>query len=267
MAPLTARLLGLYLILAALLVNGAAAQAIVGCVLEDASGAPLTSAEVRILSEDGEILQRTISDSTGFFRMLAPLPGTYRVQALLIGYQEILSDPLALERGREINVEIRLSPNAVPLEPLRVVARRAYGNRLEEFYRRAEWARGSGFGRVLTRDDIDRIRAPYSRLYAPNVQMQRNAYYSVPRIGCIAETYLNGLSASLNEIDTIPSEQIEGVEIYVENQVPPEYRRFDGPCAVVLFWTRPEATHGRLLTVPRIIAGLAAIGAVIFIAR
>jgi hypothetical protein len=260
------------LLLALLLPRPAAAQAIVGRVLDDATGVPLAAVEVRLLTPDGRLQQRTLSDSTGLFRMRAPLPGRHVLEGSLLGYQPLRSAPLEIARNREVTLELRLSVNAVALDAIRVVAERAYGGgHLADYYRRAEWAQKSGFGKVLTRADIDRLRYPSSSSYAPGVRPVPGSpfeYVSEPRVGCRADTYVDNRRATLKDIDAaVTPENLEGVEIYVGMQVPFEFQRMPSPCAVVLYWTRPEARAGNRLTVPRIVAGLAALTAIFLLAR
>ena len=89
------------------------AQSVIGHVLDAATNAPLQGAEVRLLAEN-EVQQRVLSDSTGFFRLLAPLPGSYVIEAELLGFERSRSSPLELPVSRELNVEVRLSRTAIP---------------------------------------------------------------------------------------------------------------------------------------------------------
>ena len=96
----------------------------------------------------------------------------------------------------------------------------------------------------------------------------RNAYREyretdLHRLRFICKVKMIGLT--LSEIDMIPVNQLEGVEIYVGMQIPPEYLRARGPCAVVLFWTRPGS--GGLLTIPRIIAGAIIVTGILLFSR
>jgi hypothetical protein len=246
--------------------GGASAQSVIGRVFDVATNEALAGSEVRLLSAGGEVQQRALADTAGLFRLQAPLPGKYYLEAELLGFERSRSELLDLPVSRELNVEVRLSRTAIPLDPIRVIAVRNYGTRLSDFYRRAEWAANSGFGKVYTRADIDRINAPFSRLYAGIIKAVDNSeWVAEPRIGCQAVSYLDGIEARLSEIDMIPVNQLEGVEIYVGMQIPPEYLRARGPCAVVLFWTRPGS--GGLLTIPRIIAGAIIVTGILLFSR
>jgi hypothetical protein len=240
-------------------------QSIVGRVREDPGGAPLRGAEIRLLARDGTVLRRVLADSAGQFRLVAPSAGTFGLEAELLGYAVVRSSPLDVPLRRELDVELMMSRTAIPLEPIRVLAVRA-DNRLSDYYRRADWAERSGFGTVYTRADIERIRAPFARLYVDGTFKRDGAeWVAEPRIGCRAETYLNGMPASLNEIDMINPDELEGVETYVRMEVPPQYQRASGPCAVALFWTRMDG--GSPLTWPRLLGGLAIVTGIVLFAR
>jgi hypothetical protein len=260
------------LILLSLLVPSlTAAQVIAGRVLDEATGDILPSAEVRLLAPDGTIARRMMSDSTGTFRMLAPAPGQYMLEGVLFGYGTARSALLEIGRNREVVVELRLSRTAVVLAPVRVIANRTYGNtRLSAFYERADNARRTGIGKITTREDIERLKYGNVRNFAPNAHTLRDSYEEVsePKPGCYAATYLDGTAVSLREITQgITWENLEGVEFYEGFDIPFQFRTATGPCAIVLYWTRDGARGGSPLSLTRAAVALAAILAIILVAR
>lgn len=245
------------------------AQVIGGRVLEAGSNAALPTTEVRLLAADGTLLIRTLADSTGAFRMMAPAPGRYMLEGVLLGYSTARGALLEVARNRELVVELRLSRTALPLEAVRVIADRTMGGgRLAGYYRRADLAKRTGFGRVTTREEIERLRYGNVRNFAPNVHTARNEDVSEPRPGCIATTFLDNVHVPLREINAVLSwDDLEGVEFYQGNDVPVEYRNMSGPCAIVLYWTRSDVRIGQPLNMKRIAVAGAVILGIILIVR
>jgi hypothetical protein len=240
---------------AGLLSAGAAhAQVIVGQVLDETTSTPVTAAEVVLVDRSGGQRGQVLTDSTGWFRLAAPVPASYRVRASSLGYGRVETTEVNLEKGVELHLEIRLSSVAVPHEPLRIVARRPYRvGRLSEYYDRAQWTRKTGLGKVFMRDDIERMN-PF------NVS---SIIRTVPtRVGCEMTYLLDGLEIELDVLDSmIRPEEVEGVEVYRGiTQMPPEYSR-RGRCGLVMVWTRTDPPGMRPFTWKRVLlgAGLAAL--------
>ncbi|MGH7460302.1 MAG: carboxypeptidase-like regulatory domain-containing protein [Pseudomonas sp.] len=240
---------------AGLLSAGAAsAQSIIGQVLDETTGTPVTAAEVVLLDRSGGARGQSLADSAGWFRLAAPVPGHYRVRASSLGYARIETTEFNLEKGVELHLEVRLSSAAVPHEPLRIVARRPYRvGRLSEYYDRATWTRRTGLGRVYMRDDIERI-SPFD--VSQIIRM-------VPtRVGCQMTYMLDGLEIDLDALNSlIRPEEVEGIEIYRGvTQIPIEYTHRAG-CGLVLVWTRTDPPGMRPFTWKRVLfgAGLAAL--------
>ena len=218
----------------ALLVAGqATAQSLVGRALDEQTNAGLPAADVSLIDRSGAVRARAITDSAGWFRITAPAPGQYAVQAATLGYATSTSTNLQLPQGIELHIEIRLSSRAVPLEPLRVVAERRFRpGLLAQYYDRAEWSRNTGIGRVYMRDDIERMRPS---------RVQFLLAQTPPRAGCPMTYMLDGLTMPRDDIDrSIMPQDIEGVEIYrAKHQVPIEYSSRT-TCGLVLVWTRND---------------------------
>ena len=234
---------------ALLLQQAATGQAIVGRVLDETTGTGVTAAHVILLDRTGATRGQSFADSAGWFRLAAPIPGRYRVQASSLGYAPLESVDLNLEKGIELHLELRLSSTAVALEPLRIVARRAYRvGRLAEYYDRAQWTRRTGMGRIFMRDDIDRIR-PFS--VSSLVRMTPG------RLGCQPTYMLDGLPVENETLDSlIHPEDVEGVEIYRGSvQIPAEYMN-RASCGLVLVWTRLDAPGMKPFSWKRLLVGV-----------
>jgi hypothetical protein len=221
-------------LLASLLVAGqASGQALLGRTLDEQTNAGIAAAEVSLIDRSGAVRARAITDSAGWFRIIAPAPGQYAVQASTLGYATSTSANIQVAQGIELHIELRLSSRAVPLEPLRVVAeRRLRVGLLAQYYDRAQWARNTGMGRVYMRDDIERMHL---------TRVQNLLAQTPPRAGCAMTYMLDGLTMSRDDIDrSIMPEDVEGVEIYrAKHQVPVEYSSRT-TCGLVLVWTRND---------------------------
>jgi len=239
------RVLALWSILLLTTFVPAAAQLVTGKVIDHSTEAAVVAADLQLLNASGAIVGRTVSDSAGKFRMIAPLPGTYVVRATSLGYSMVQTRALALETARELEIELRLAVAGIPHEPLRVVAQRQYRiGRLAEYYQRADWVRKTGFGKIFTRDEIEAEHANNVLQFVRQVP---------PRAGCRFNYIVDGLNFSEDEADRIirPNE-LEGIEIYKSPNVPPQYAKY-GDC-IVLMWTRMDSNDTRPFSWKRVLA-------------
>lgn len=249
------RLLTLLSFALLLRVDAASAQLVTGKIIDQISETGVVAADVQLLDRAGAVVVRTVSDSAGNFRMIAPLPGVYLVRAVSLGYSTLQTRELELERARELQVELRLAASGIPHEPLRVIAQRQYRiGRLAEYYDRADWARRSGFGKIFTRDQIEAQRAQNVLQFVRQVPT---------RAGCRFNYLIDGLHLSEAEADqTIRPNELEGIEIYKSPNVPMQYEKY-GDC-VVLMWTRMDSNEMRPFSWKRVFAA-AGLGFVLFV--
>lgn len=103
----------------------ATAQTVVGQLLDDATGQPITAATVRLLDRYQAVVRTGVTGSHGEFQLGAPRVGRYQVRAEALGYHSALFPPLDLLDDEAVEIELRLAVDAVPIEPLRVVGERA----------------------------------------------------------------------------------------------------------------------------------------------
>jgi hypothetical protein len=215
--------------------EGVSAQSITGRALDLVTEGPVVAAQIELIDRRGDVRARSVTDSAGWFRLAAPQPGTYAVRATSIGYANAQTDTVGLDPGEELEVELRLGSQPVPLAPLRVIAQRTIRiGRLAQYYDRAEWSRKSGLGRVYTRDEVSSMRL--SRVSSLLDQ------YPV-RSTCRMTYMLDNLPMSRDDIDrSIMIDDVEGVEVYrAQHQVPAEYAHRT-TCGLVLVWTRADHT-------------------------
>ncbi len=241
-------------------VSAIGGQVIIGQVFDETTGTAVRAAEVLLVDGTKLTRARSLADSAGWFRLVAPVPGRYRVQASSLGYANLETVQLNLEKGVELHLELRLSSMAVPHEPLRIVARRPYRlGRLAEYYDRAQWTRKTGLGRVLMRDDIDRM----------GIFSVSSLIRTTPsRFGCQMTYMLDGLPIEPDILDSmIRPDEVEGIEIYRGfTQIPPQYMNRTN-CGLVLVWTRLDPPGARPFSWKRVFVGLGAAGVLFGLGR
>lgn len=247
----------------------AAAQVIAGTTLEAASGAAIAGVAVTLLGPDGTEKATAISDSAGLFRLLAPGSGSYTLRAVHIAYDTIASAPFELERNVQLDLELYMGVRPVELEPVVVVERRTIRGRLREYYERAERVKKSGFGKVLTREDLAELegRSAQEAVRRQPFVYEIGGYPGPPRIVfrrtgsyCTPTILIDGLPAESADLG-LPVSDIEGIEIYrgLAGQ-PPQYMN---SCGVILVWTRADG--GRPFTFKRLLAGLGVAAALLLL--
>lgn len=103
----------------------ACAQSIQGRLLDAATNDPIAGATVVLLDWEESSLQRSRStDAEGAFSLRLPAPGRYHLRASRLGYRELTSPPIDVREEEILEVELRLSTEAIPLAPLTVVSER-----------------------------------------------------------------------------------------------------------------------------------------------
>ena len=107
------------LIASVMISQSSAAQQVSGRVVDDQSRNALRAASVTLLRAD-TVLDRTVTDTRGFFRFRVTQPGAYRVQVELIGYAAGSADFTATSQDFQLPAVV-LRTQAVPLDS--VVAR------------------------------------------------------------------------------------------------------------------------------------------------
>ncbi|HEX6939451.1 MAG TPA: carboxypeptidase-like regulatory domain-containing protein [Longimicrobiales bacterium] len=235
----------------------AAAQVVRGTVVEATTGTPIGQAEVVLVDDGGKERRRVITDTHGLFLLEAPEAGRYTLAVRRIGFVAVQTPVVDVSESEAVAVEIRMSAEAIPLEPLVVVQRRWYGiARLDEFYRRADWNSKLGRGRIYYRDDIEH----YASL--------RHLFAMVPQgRSCPMQILVDGLPISeMEELDAFAHpDDVEGVEIYRgPAQVPPEYAHL-ATCGIALVWTRP--TRGKPFTWKRFFIAVGLAGLMVLLAN
>lgn len=177
--------------------DGMAAQEAVevaGTVVDDGTGEPVDGATVRLADSAGSA-RETITGPDGTFAFAQVAPGTYALAVRRLGY-ELLSTPLEIGPQTPPRVDVRLRPQAIPLDPLEVgVAGRppdlvesGFYDRMEEgwgTFFEPEWIEASKVGFVLLKDYLWVLqnRAPLSRCEKIPVYLDRRPIGTTPGWG------------------------------------------------------------------------------------
>ncbi len=246
-----------WLVVALLLVPVVAhAQTVIGTVTDQDTGAPIAGAVIELVAGDGSASIGAQTDSVGMFLIVAAAAGQFVVNVTHPEYVSVTVGDLALELDEALEIEILMGRDVVPLDPLRVTARRS--GRLSGYYDRLD---RPGFARFITRDEI--ARRPGARTTdllrdVPGVHVRHvrtttgtGDYLITMRLGqCLPVVYIDGIQVrqglgSGPDLMLRP-EMIEGIEVYRGSSGVPAQFVSDG-CGVVAFWTRTgqeEPGHG-----------------------
>jgi hypothetical protein len=226
---------------------------IVGRLRDGLTLTPVVAAEVTLITSLIAVPVRSLTDEEGRFLFSSVRPGSCRLEIEHLGYGTQWTT-FDVPRGGTIDVEVRVAPQPVRLEPLLVeVYPRSPRLEREGFYSRKKL----GFGHVFSRAELDDWRGSLSQ----NLQMVPGVYrypgdtaavvrmlahpgpYGVSR--CAPTVFVNGWRdpSVISVLDVYHPSQLEGVEVYrAWWEVPGKYRIRLYPsrlsCGVILLWLR-----------------------------
>lgn len=209
-----------------------------GIVRTQDSSVPIGGAiaEIRLLDI------RAVSDSFGVFRIAGLPAGEHQLEVRALGFTAVAMT-VRIEQDTTSVVQVALVP--VPLPVLDVESGQRRGDeRMRGFHNR----RTAGFGRFLTRDDIERRNVtdtkellrgiPGVRLVGERVQMSSSS--STPR--CLVQYFVDAIhitGAPFDFLRQFRPRDIEGIEVYRgPAETPPEFSRGGAQCGVIAIWTR-----------------------------
>lgn len=203
-----------------------------------------------------------VTDLTGAYVVASSVVERVRLDVQRVGYNPLLSEPIALTFGESVRLDLTLSPAPIPLEPVVATATPVQSWNLDRFMERQR----TGGGRYLGPQQIAEL-APRSAIQAVlrtgagqfladergNGLLMRGDrnIYCVPRVFIDGTEQLTpderrrsggrrGLTG-FNVDALIPVSSIRGVEVYSRlSDAPVEYRRGferESVCGIVLFWT------------------------------
>ncbi|HEY0152155.1 MAG TPA: carboxypeptidase regulatory-like domain-containing protein [Longimicrobium sp.] len=246
-----------------MLATPAAAQVLSGRVLDAADGQPVPQARISAVNAEGRTVARTTSAENGTFSMQLRVTDPVRLRAERTGYSPTLTQPVQVGILETLQVDVRMSVQALSVEPLTVVGRiqpkRRASLELSGFYDRE----ARGLGRFLRREEIERHanadlaqvvdRLPGTTRIGYNIALDRSSmagaiYRSQKGAGgasqCFPQVYLDGNRMAYDRSGlagmALP-EHLEAVEVFSgSSQIPPQYSGSDSACGVILLWTRKE---------------------------
>lgn len=243
-----------------------AGQAVRGGVTDRSSGEPLAGATLSLLTRQGAPLARATTDERGGFELVAPGPGTYRIQAAQPGFRVLVTPPFQLRSGEVLDYALRLTPAPATALDTATVRGQVVPRHLADFYRRKQM----GLGKFVTREQFER----YNPVMVTDVLRREQAFdISVNpnrRVGGDTRTLLinsrragggafgpvNGDCPPLifmdgtylgNARDVDPDDvlfinSIEAFEFYESGvEVPLELARNGSNCGVIAVWSRTDA--------------------------
>lgn len=237
---------GFDLILILALVPGIALAQAVGSVrgvVRDSLDGVVTDAHVAVKGSSA----RTTSDSEGAFRLAGIPAGESVLEVRRLGYRP-LSTPLTVVAGRELQVDVELSPIPEQLAPVQVNRRpEVYDSRLAGFNAR----KSKHVGYFVTRDKLDQMHSArfvdaLRGMPGVAVRTLRGGVVTVSLRGahCAPLFYMDGFPAraGVMDLDMIDLSGVEGIEVYSGmSSIPAEFMIATGAerCGVIAVWSRP----------------------------
>ncbi len=255
------------------------AQVVRGVVMEVGSGDAVEDAVLVLRAPNGSVRATAISDNGGRFQLVALSSGTVYLEVSHLGYANWATGNFALADDVVLDVEVKLGTEAIPLDPILVVAQGSMRLGREAVFerRRTNAARVGGY--FITEAEIERrVMATPSKLTltVPGMSVRpAGATNDLDRSvilasgGCLARTFIDGVhidqSGGHSIDDLLAPELIAGVEVYPRAMSAPfQYQGAGNTCGVVLFWTKePRLGHGRALSGRRIALGLGFVVAIL----
>lgn len=219
-----------------------------GWVLEHETERPLAGVLISLTrtgiaedlpTQEEESVQRRSTGEEGGFLFQTLLPGIYRLDVSLLGYQELL-DTLQVGANLEMKLTLQLSVSPIRLEPIVVISRRGGVGPLVGF----ETRRLRTGGYFLNREQIEASvayefsdllrRAPGIR-FVPDPPYKDRVYF---RGGCVPDLWVDGtLAGTTPDIDSfLRPEVVEAVEVYHGAELPIEFG--SNLCGAIIVWTR-----------------------------
>lgn len=250
-------------LLASGLVQTAQAQTINGTLMEVDSEQPISLGLVLMLTESGDSITSTVTDSRGRFSISADEPGSFILVASAFGFKETPAGVFELGEDGVMDIEFRIAATPMPIDGLLVSLQRPvlqHNLVRNGFVRRIT----RGRGRFITPAQIEKSTAtsttdlfreiPGVHLTNPSgglvgktvVRMLSAGDYCAPTVYLDGVRISSGTAADMSLDDLVPLEMIDAVEIYRRpSEVPVEYgmtgsggSRGLGPCGVLVVWTK-----------------------------
>ncbi|MEO8452814.1 MAG: carboxypeptidase regulatory-like domain-containing protein [Gemmatimonadota bacterium] len=219
---------------------------IAGRVLSDSTRRAVPGAEIVMEGKDG---RRTETDAEGKFVLEGIPTGVHYTMIRKIGFRPVRLKALIFGADT-LNIDVRLFPSAVELEPIEVTAA-AVPAGMEEFARRRLAGLGSFIDASTLRQSESRQLGDVLRTVRGVRIVQSGSFKSVAvstRAGrsCPMALWVDGLQlyapgrrgGPIPDLNDYPVSQLESIEIYSTSETPPEFGGFGTGCGTMVLWTR-----------------------------
>ena len=206
---------------------------VVGRVLDQASRRPIGGSTVRLLPTG----QETRANGQGRFTISDVSAGALLLQIRQLGFQE-RSDTIAVLPGITTDVTVTLGAGPLPLDPITIFGRSPF---LEArgFYRRSM---GSGWqanrSAIEAEGPCNFLESIFNRVSGVQVQKDRfggTVLASTRGRSCQLGVFVDGIRAPGFDLNSLPPDAVEALEVYQGVNVPLEYSH---SCGVALIWMR-----------------------------
>src|SRR5688500_2592397 len=78
-------------------------------VVKDATGGALPGVSVKVTNEETGVAVDTVTNEEGIYRVFALVPGRYRLETMLDGFEPVVRPAIALQVGQTLAIDISLS--------------------------------------------------------------------------------------------------------------------------------------------------------------
>lgn len=221
---------------------------IFGQITEEGTDQGIADVDI-VVTAGGRV--RTLSNGEGRFLLTDLEPGPVVVELQRLGYQPRVVT-VNIEAGRTMQIYATMAADPIELEPVEVTVGSPYLER-SGFYRRAQGVAGTRFTyrdiarlNAVTVGDVMRRVAGVTVVSSP-LGVGSEAISNRRRTGnatgeCHLAPYFNGVPTVSFDLEIVPPEEIEALEVYQGASVPIQYldqiQPIGATCGVVLIWTR-----------------------------
>jgi hypothetical protein len=206
----------------------------------DSAGAAISGAHVTLLQSDSAT---TVTSDSGAFRFAALAPGPNLFSVRRFGF-EPMTFTVVLKAAKTHSIKVVMEPSSQALPAVAVSDTGPTTHWLDAFNER----RAHHPGTFLTRKDFakrdpkngsDVLRMVPGVAVGTGPGGNRVVFTRTSSRRCVATMYIHGSPFS-GQIDDIPVDDIEAIEVYVGvSEIPPELDRGGrNVCAVINVWTR-----------------------------
>ena len=214
-----------------------------GVVLDSATRAPVSGVDVSAAA----LRQFARTDDHGQFTLVRLPAGEIELSIRRVGYEPLRETILATGGPRD-SVLIVLVAQAAVLSGVDVTAAVRQREGIQGFYAR----RARGIGTFITRDDLEarHARVATDALDVPGIALVHTRYGTAVRFttgaslrrNCSPTLWIDGQRAPRMELDDIPVNDIEGIELYHGPSVTPgqfwQGNESNTACGTIVVWSR-----------------------------